>query len=444
MELFRGKKITVMGLGLLGRGVGDVKFLAESGAELIVTDLKSASELLPSLSQLKDFPAIKYVLGEHRLEDFRDCDFILKAAKVPLDSPYIKEAESNGIPVEMSASLFAKLTPAMIIGVTGTRGKSTTTQLIYETLSSESSGGSSRRIFLGGNVRGVATLPMLPETRPGDIAVLELDSWQLQGFGASQISPHIAIFTTFFPDHQDYYGGSMDDYLDDKANIFRYQKKDDILIVSSQAVPYIKKFSGIESRIIVPEPMPSSWRLAIPGEHNRLNAALAVESARQIGVDEKTIRRVVLGFSGIAGRLERINEKDGVVFYNDTTATTPEATLAGISAFGEHKGLVLIMGGSDKMLDMSGLIEAIPKYCKGVVLLPGGGTERIKPELLKLKNEGLSLEFARTMDEAVKLASGMAKAGDIVLLSPGFASFGLFTNEFNRGAEFVKSVEDLP
>jgi UDP-N-acetylmuramoylalanine--D-glutamate ligase len=180
-KFFKGKKVTVMGLGLLGRGVGDAVFLAEAGAKLTITDLKPSTMLRPSLKKLRKYnkPAkgragIKYVLGKHKLEDFRNEDMILKAAGVPLDSIYIKEAKKHKIPIEMDVSLFAKLAPEVtVVGVTGTRGKSMTTALIYEILSSfaKATAGQGKPInkfwankpsvFLGGNVRGVATLPLL-------------------------------------------------------------------------------------------------------------------------------------------------------------------------------------------------------------------------------------------------------------------------------------------
>ena len=194
-DFFNGKKITVMGLGLLGRGVGDTAFLSECGADLIVTDLKSEQELAPSLRELEGYQNIKYVLGEHRLEDFTDRDMILKAAGVPLDSEYIDTAEGAGIPVEMSAALVTKLADATVVGITGTRGKSSVTQLLYHILSE-----AGKDVHLAGNVRGIATLPVLDQVNKDSIIVMELDSWQLQGFGTSHISPHIAIFTTFFAD----------------------------------------------------------------------------------------------------------------------------------------------------------------------------------------------------------------------------------------------------
>ncbi|MEX0924990.1 MAG: Mur ligase family protein, partial [Candidatus Paceibacterota bacterium] len=188
---FKDKHITVMGLGLLGRGVGDARFLAEQGAKVLVTDLKTEDELRESVEQLKEYENISFVLGGHREEDFAGKDgenvpdMVIKAAGVPFDSPYVQAAQNAGVSVTMSTALFAKLTPATIIGITGTRGKSTVTHLVADIL--EASG---KNVFRGGNVQGVSTLEHLPESTEGEVAVLELDSWQLQGFSEEKISPH--------------------------------------------------------------------------------------------------------------------------------------------------------------------------------------------------------------------------------------------------------------
>jgi UDP-N-acetylmuramoylalanine--D-glutamate ligase len=193
---FDGKRITVMGLGLLGRGVGDVKFLAKNGAHLTVTDLKSAADLESSVEELRNFPDISYRLGCHDEEDFRDRDYILKAASVPLKSSYIETARRAGVPIKMSASLFAELSGIPMIGVTGTRGKSTVTHLLHAMLKE-----GNYDAILGGNVRGVSNLALLNEVKDESVAVFELDSWQCQGFGEEKISPHVAVFTTLYPDH---------------------------------------------------------------------------------------------------------------------------------------------------------------------------------------------------------------------------------------------------
>jgi len=438
---FRGKKITLMGLGLLGRGVGDAKYLASCGADLIVTDLKTREQLEPSLLELASFPNITYSLGEHKLEDFKDRDLIIKAAGVPLDSPFVAEAEKNGIPVRMSADLFAELAQIPVIGVTGTRGKSTVTYMITAILKE-----AGKKVLLGGNVRGVSNLQLLQEATPEHVAVLELDSWQLQGFGAARKSPNISVFTTFYPDHLNYYGSTLlttgkndlDAYLADKANIFRYQTQDDTIILGSQVADLIKTKYGpsIVSHLLVADTkdLPKGWVLKIPGEHNRYNAALALTAARAAGIDDVVSRKAVESFGGVPGRLELVREVKGIKIYNDTTATTPEAALAALEAL--DKNIILIAGGADKGLDMNKLLLEIPKHTKRVILLAGTGTGRVLEFL-----PGASV--FDDLESAVKEAFIAAEPGDFILLSPAFASFGMFKNEYDRGDQFNAIVKSL-
>ncbi|OGG63523.1 UDP-N-acetylmuramoylalanine--D-glutamate ligase [Candidatus Kaiserbacteria bacterium RIFCSPHIGHO2_02_FULL_50_9] len=441
-QYFKNKKVTVMGLGLLGRGLGDTVFLAKQGAELIVTDLKDKKELAPSLKKLKGFQNITYVLGEHRLEDFRDRDFILKAAGVPPDSPYIAEARKNGVPIEMSASLFAKLVPedVIIVGITGTRGKSTTTHLVHHILKTVG-----KRVHLGGNVEGISTLALLPKVKAGDIVVLELDSWQLQGFGESRLSPHIAVFTNFLSDHLNYYKGDMSMYFEDKANIFKFQTKEDVLIVGKQVIRYIVQLglrSKVRGLLVEGGPLSKSWNMRLLGEHNRINAALAVEVGRILNIPEERLRKAVASFKGLPGRLELLRTIRGIKIYNDNNATTPDATIAALRTLGRKRSVVLIFGGTDKGLDMSGLVKEIGKQCKVAVLLREKGSERIKSILFKLRFVKSYEE--ETLKRCVRRAFASAKRGDIILFSPAFASFGKwFKNEYDRGRQFRKLVKRL-
>lgn len=428
---FRGKRITVMGLGLLGRGVGDARYLAECGAELVVTDLKSRGELAESVAQLESFPNVTLILGEHRLEDFNTRDLIVKAAGVPLDSPFIAEAKQNGIPVRMSADLFAEISGITCVGITGTRGKSTVAHMLHAVLQE-----AGKRVLLGGNVRGVSTLALLPEATPEHIAVLELDSWQLQGWGEARMSPHIAVFTTFFPDHLNYYGNNLNMYLADKANIFLYQKPEDTLVLGEQAAPFVleKYKNSIHSRSIIVggADVPADWRMQIPGAHNRYDAALALAAARTLGIADEISRRAVESFAGVPGRLELVAKKGGVKVYNDTTATTPEATLAALEAL--EAPVILIMGGADKGLDMKELLAAIPAYTKRVILLSGSGTERIRDSVP-------DAPVYDTLKDAVADAFAHAAAGDSILFSPAFTSFGMFKNEYDRGDRFIALIQ---
>jgi UDP-N-acetylmuramoylalanine--D-glutamate ligase len=435
---FRGKKITMMGLGLLGRGVGDALFLLEKGAELIITDLKTEEELAPSLEKLKGYSNVTYVLGEHRLEDFRNRDLILKAAGVPLDSPFIAEARAYNIPIEMGAALLVKLVPGIIvIGITGTRGKTTTTTLIYD-IAKKAFAGKPQSVFLGGNIRGTATLPLVDEVRKGDIVVMELDSWQLQGFGEAKISPHISVFTNFMNDHLNYYKGDLEAYLHDKAQIFLHQKQNDFLITTPGVAHLItaKYFGKLQHSPItaMANDVPQDWKLLVPGEHNRENVALALHVARILGIKDEVTKEVIETFRGVSGRLEFVREYKGIKIYNDTTATTPDATIAALKALGQNRNVVLIMGGADKVLDMSKLVEVLPEYCKEVVLLSGTGSDK-----LKLPHAHPAASLKEAFDKALELA----RAGDTIILSPAFASFGMFKNEYDRGDQFMELVKNL-
>ncbi len=445
-DFFKGKKITQLGLGLLGRGVGDAAFLAECGAELVVTDLKNKEDLKPSLDKLKKYKNIMFVLGEHRSEDFKDKDFILKAAGVPLDSHYIAEARKNGIPIEMDASLFCKLAPEIItIGVTGTRGKTTTTMLIYE-LMKVAFNSQKQKVFLAGNIRDMATLPLLSEVKKNDIVVMELDSWQLQGFGESKRSPHIAVFTNFLNDHLNYYKGDLERYFEDKAQIFLHQKQNDYLVTGEKVAHLItaKHYGTLFHQPVTASSagIPHDWKIKLKGEHNRENIACAIAVAKILGISYETIQHVVENFGGVLGRLEFVREHEGVKIYNDTTATTPDATIAALQSLGENgqRNIVLIMGGADKTLDMSVLIKEIPRSVKSVVLLPGTGSDRIRKDLKKMP---VVVDEVPSLNEALEKALERARLGDTILFSPAFASFGLFKNEYDRGDQYTGLVKGL-
>jgi UDP-N-acetylmuramoylalanine--D-glutamate ligase len=435
-KIFGGKKITLMGLGLLGRGIGDAEFLATAGAELIVTDLKTEAELATSVERLKKFPNITYHLGDHRLEDFEDRDMILRAPNVPLDSPFLARARERGIPVEMDASLFAKLSGAMILGITGTRGKSTVTHLIYDMAQA-----AGKKPQLGGNERDVATLQLLPKTNDGDLVILELDSWQLQGFEESKISPHIAVWTNFMPDHMNYYHGDMDRYFRDKASIARFQKPGDFFVTTPEIKEKIEStFGPLQGTCVIDTALPADWIVALPGEHNRQNAGYAAAAAKILGVTEDVIKNILKSFSGLPGRLEFLGEKNGVAFYNDANSTTPEAGIAALRALASlGRPIVLIAGGSDKEMNFEMFASEIDKSVKKIILFKGKATEKLQALLPK----GSPVEIAASMNEAFASACAAAGHGDTILLSPGATSFGIFKNEYDRGDQFREAFKTI-
>jgi len=435
---FAAKKITVLGLGVLGRGVGDVEFLAKCGAEIIVTDKKSEQELAESVAKLSQYKNITFRLGGHAEEDFLGRDIIVKAAGVPLDSPEIAAAREAGAYVTMSTALFAKYaieTGAVIVGATGTRGKSTVVHMIHHCV--QKAGKSS---LLAGNIRGISTLAMLPDVKAGDTVVLELDSWQLQGFGDEKMSPHIAIMTNLMPDHQNYYP-SMATYFADKANIFKYQKDGDVLFAGVEISEYIWE---TEPPIppLVPPAIPDDWTLKVVGAHNRDNAAFAAAALKELELSQEQIREGLESFEGVEGRLQFVREVGGVKIYNDNNATTPEATILALRTLDEGltKSIILIAGGADKQFDMPPLVDEMHERCKKVILLAGTGTDKLKKEFDSMDYEVSVFNDLKSAFDAARTAAGQ---GDIILFSPAFASFGMFKNEYDRNDQFLALVRSL-
>jgi UDP-N-acetylmuramoylalanine--D-glutamate ligase len=429
-EFFKDKTVTLMGLGLLGRGVGDAAFLARHCKKLFVTDTKSADELRVSVDALKEHKNIEFVLGGHTNRIFEDVDFIVKGAGVRLDNPYILHAQKSSVPIYMSTALFAYLSPLRTVGITGTRGKTTTTCMIAAILQH-----AGKKVLLGGNIRGISTLALLDSTEVYDIAVLELDSWQLQGFDSLGISPNISVFTNFYPDHMNYYDGAMNLYLHDKTAIFRHQKTGDTLITTPEVTALTQDAFAKGSRVsrwVIATPLPASFALAVPGAHNLMNASLAKTAANVCGVEDQVIDEALHAFNAVEGRLQFVGKWQGRSFYNDSNATTQEATLAALNAF-PATSVVLIFGGADKGLEMGRMLDFIAAHKMRCALIKGTGSDRV---LQKLPD----LPVASSMQQAVDIAARLSKPGDNIILSPAFASFGVFKNEYDRSDQFMEEV----
>ncbi len=448
-DYFKGKKITLMGLGLLGRGIGDAKYMAEAGAlELIITDLKPEKELASSVGELKRFKNIKFVLGEHRTEDFLNRDLIVVAAGVPLDSPYLKTAREAGIKLAQSAALFAELSGVPIIGITGTRGKSTVTHMIHHVLSFVTG----EKVLLGGNIRGVSNLQLLNEVEEDSLCVMELDSWQLQGFDWAGISPQISIFTSFMEDHLNYYGRggrsreeAMALYFTDKAQIFLNQEASDVLITTPTVFDWLKKVlpeTTLTQEVVLADSsvLPEDMLLSMPGEHNRLNAALAYEALKATGLTDEEIFTGLASFPGVPGRLQLLlTTASGIRIYNDSNATTPQATIVALEALDlGNQNIILIAGGADKNIDVTKLAYEITKHCRQVFLIPGSGTDKL---LEYIHGGEVGVSVLGNLTGATNEAMKGALSGDVILFSPGFASFSQYKNEYERNDEFVRIIQ---
>jgi len=480
MELgdFKNKKVTVMGVGLHGGGIGVIKFLAAQGAKILATDLKRKEDLKSSLEILKDLP-IEYVLGKHRLEDFTNADMVIKNPGVPEDSKFLKAAKEKNVAIESDIGIFFELCPAPIIAVTGTKGKSTTASLLTHILSQHYP-----QVILAGNIRS-SVLEKLPEITKDTLVVLELSSWQLADAKSHKKSPYVAIITNLLQDHLNRYDSFLD-YVEDKKLIFKFQKEKDYLFLN-YSDPLLRDTSkGVNSRIyfysidgdaLLKEELPKFNQKArlgayaigkkifygatqseicdvedikLIGRHNLSNALAAISVADLYNIPAEKIKTALRSFKGIEGRLQLVGEKEGIKYINDTTATAPDAAIAAINSIddfystkkeaeAENKKIILIAGGADKKLDFDEFAKVIVEKCKTIILLKGTATEKIE----KAINERLPVKIVNSMEKAVSLATKEAIKGDIVLLSPGCASFGLFEHEFDRGDQFNKAVASL-
>lgn len=429
-----------MGLGLHGGGVETVKFLTRKGAKITVTDLRDKKKLAPALLSLKKCKTVKYILGKHRKRDFLRNDIIVKNPGVPPDSPYLKIAKIAGIPVTSDVGIFFKNFPGKIIGVTGTRGKSTTAYLIWKFLQQKYK----NKVYIGGNIRK-SVLPLLARSGKRDLAVLELSSFQLEDLAQEKISrksPEIAVLTNIFHDHLNWHK-NFKNYIRAKSYIFKFQKPTDYLFVHTDENLIRRTVKSARSKIVRPE-LPQKLKPLVDtklGAHYRISVALATSVAKHFRIREKAIWETLKNFRGLEGREEHVATVRGIHFVNDTTSTIPEATIAALERFhkiiAKGKKLILIAGGTDKKLDFKKLAQSIKSLTDRLILLPGTATQKIK---LELKNTGENWQLAENMGDALKKALRVAHRGDYVILSPGATSFGQFLNEFDRGEQFVNEI----
>lgn len=457
----RGKKVTVMGLGLHGGGLAAASFLHDSGAEVTVTDLRDENTLAPSIRAMEG-RRVRYVLGRHEMADFSGADFVVKNPAVKPDSPYLAAARA----VETDISIFLKLSRSPLVAVTGSKGKSSTASAIQHGFVS-----SGMASLLGGNIT-VSPLDFLERTGPDRPVVLELSSWQLadiQGMGV--LKPKVAVLTAIMPDHMNHYK-TMAEYVAHKRLIYADQGPGDYTICDTdqdwglsfaretRALPvgygardrggfcgWIQAGPrGMEdatgwcrlpescggsgsAELIVPE------GLLVRGIHMRRNLLAAGIALRLMGCGAEQVRAAAASFPGIEHRMEFFAEASGVRYYNDSAATIPQATAAALESFSSP--VVLVAGGTDKNIDFEPVADAYAR-ARRIVLLAGTGTDKLIP-LLKARGIGFDGPHDR-LEAAVDAAIRIAQGGDSVLLSPGCTSFGMFLHEFDRGRKWKQAV----
>ncbi len=425
-----GKRVTVVGLGRFGGGVGVTRWLCGEGAKVTVSDKADAATLEDSIRALEGLD-VKLHLGSHDERDFLEADLLVVNPAVPKEMPLLAAAGSGGVPRTSEINLFLQRCPAAVIGVTGTVGKSTTAAMIDAILA--------RRFttHLGGNI-GRSLLQTLPEISPDHLVVLELSSFQLEDLPLVGISPHIAVVTNLLPNHLDRHG-TMEAYAAAKKNILKFQTSHDVLILNAACEATADWRGQTSGRTEWFDPADEPFELSVPGGHNQANAQAGWAVGRQLGVDRETAADALRSFPGLPHRLKLVIELGGVRYYDDSKCTTPEGAVIALDAF-DPRSAVILLGGYDKGVSFEALGEAVGRRAKAAIVL-GATKEKIAAAVEAHRTGELPLlERAEDLSDAVRYSRDLASDGDVVLLSPACASYDMFNNYEERGDAFVRLI----
>jgi UDP-N-acetylmuramoylalanine--D-glutamate ligase len=458
----RGLNVVV--LGLARQGIALSRWLVEEGARVTASDVQPADKLAEALHALDGLP-IRFVLGGHPLSLLDDCDVLCLSGGVPIDLPIVLEAKQRGIPLSNDSQLFVERCPAPVIGITGSAGKTTTTTLVGEMCRS-----AGRKTWVGGNI-GNPLIGDLNAIQTSDDVVMELSSFQLE---VMTCSPSIAAVLNVTPNHLDRHP-SMVAYTTAKAHILDFQTPGDTAVLGWDDPVARSLADRVQGNLWWfgagnPDPLPQSrvphvtvkgdWvmltqdretpvcalaDIRLRGDHNVLNVLAACALAYAAGIAPEPMRTAITGFKGVAHRLQWVAEVSGVNYYDDSIATAPERLIAALKAFPEP--IVLLVGGRDKHLPWEDAASLIRQRVRRLILFGEMGdlVERAVRQAGGPAGQTVleSVHRVGTLAEAVQAAAGVARQGDVVLLSPGGTSFDAFKDFAERGDRFQEYVRAL-
>ena len=429
MNTFANKRVTILGLGRFGGNIAAARWLAEQGAKVLVSDQDDAASLADSVKQLEGLP-IEFRLGklEQRMSDFVDTDLVVTSPAVKPSNAFLSAARDAGVTVTTEICLFVERCRGKVFGITGTKGKSTTTAMLGLILKHAMG---DKRCFVGGNI-GKSLLFDLPDITDDSCVVLELSSYMLHYLGDAGWSPDVAVVTMLGIDHIDWHG-SVDAYHAAKRNIVRNQKpggllvrRDDVLSSNFLTNPGVKLLT-------YPDPTRPTIDLILPGDHNRDNAQAAWLAS---GVDIDIARQALGNFTGLPHRLQLVAERDGVRFFNDSNATIPESAVIACDAFSPGTVIQIVGGFRKPGISWDAMCAHLSARCKHVICIG-----EFAADLCAMCDNA---ETAPTLDAAVARAKQIATPGDVILLSPGTSSFGEFVNFQERGERFTTLAQQTP
>lgn len=460
MEKFKGKKIAVLGFGIEGKSV--VEFLMSAGSLITVIDQAKREAFDTNELERLEQAGVEFVF--EAIPSLLSYDLVFRSPGIKPNTQQLLEAKEKGVEVTSATKVFFELCPCPVVGVTGTKGKGTTSTLIYEMLKlhSSTSSGQKNDVFLGGNI-GTPPLSFLSNVKPDSRVVLELSSFQLIDLDKS---PHIAVMLMTTSEHLDYHV-DVYEYIEAKRNICRFQNANDFAVVnrdypasnesdihSNGRVYRVSREQEVDQGCFVKdnaiylkmdgheEAILPVKEIALRGKHNWENVCAAVVAAVCAGASTKSIIPVLKSFKGLEHRIEFVATVRGVSYYDDSYSSTPETAIAAIESFAEPK--ILILGGSSKNSDFTELGQVISDS-DSIKVIIGIGEEwrKIRSKIKDQRSKMGYVEGCKNMKEIVKKAAEIAEIGDVVLLSPACASFDMFNSYKDRGNQFKEEVNKL-
>jgi UDP-N-acetylmuramoylalanine--D-glutamate ligase len=429
---YRGRRVTIMGLGHFGGAVATARWLARQGAIVTISDLADENALANSLALLADVPIAAVHVGGHREEDFQHADLVVVNPAVRPTSPWLQLARQSGARLCTELELFMENCPSRIIGATGSNGKSTTAAMIAAILDA-----AGRQTFLGGNIGG-SLLEQLPQIGRDDWVVLEISSFQLWHFAPAARMPHVVIVTGCTPNHLDWHA-SLAEYVAAKQRILTGQTPADLAVLNTFDAEVTSWRHLVRGREIPLPKLDILPPLPVPGEHNRINAACAAAAAAAVGCGPEEIRHGLEQFGPLPQRLEWFAAVKDRPFYNDSTATTPESTIAALRSL--DVPVWLMAGGKSKGFDFGPLAAEIVHRARGAALFGAAAAEI--GALVAAQRPAFPYVVVETMEDALRWCWPHSRPGEAIVLSPACASTDQFRNFQHRGQHFVELVRHL-
>ena len=436
-DYFKGKRIAVIGLGPHGEMVPDIKYLIKGGALVSIYDLRSEARLKTHLVFLRSIGLANYVCGSIPREDLEDMDLIILSHEYPRDSVFLKGLDGKKIQIEYPETLFFKLAPPVtVVGIMGKCGKSTVMSVLSPMLDLAISKNFPDQNFFSANPESdEGVLSHLKKMKSGDVLLLRLTDILMKELYALRISPHVSIFTSI---------PQVGSYNNFPFEILSYQTYNNFIIGSDEVIDATHELK-LQSRAKMLRTkssfIPSDWKLGGRGEHDRENAAMALQAARLFKINDEGAREILEKWKPLKGRMEQVKKINSVEFYNDSASVSSYSTMVALKCLSSDKNTVLIFGGSDTLNNYKELYSLFPQYVHTLVLIPGSGTLRERVFLEGI--EGVKICSTPSIEEAVRVSLESAKKGDKVIFSPGFDAAGFDRSRMERGERFVRAVRSL-